>query len=361
MKKIIIGACSALALAALAAVPKISAAGGTTLPSNAPRKSIALVHTLKGVSGRVSVGFNYRLTQSENNPYHVGGANIDPSSEITMTANRDTREIVSRMNLNLQNLYFYRVGDYTFTIEEASTNDELNFPHDNVNKYDIYFQVTNKLDANNEPTGELEVTLLDQMYSYKDDAKVPLVANFESVANYSYISLESKVSGAGADANKYFKYKVSFDGLPENSELTINGQDENIEYGGEEFESSNVQTASDGDVYVYLKHGQTVTIGDYASGSVMAREIPQGVSYTIEKLDDDDGYVSSLDNTETTTVSKAIAPVGSDDFASHNTTIAKNGKDATINTGVFVATWPYLLVAALGVSGFIIFRRISRR
>ena len=227
-------------------------------------------------------------------------------------------------------------------------------------KYDVYFQVTNVLDDNNEPTGELAVSLLDQMYSYKEDAKVSLNARFESSANYTYISLQNKVTGAGADSDKYFKYKVSFDGLPNDSQLTISGQDAEVEYNGETIQTSDVQNASENDVYVYLKHGQSVTIGDYATRGATAREIPQGVSYTVEKIDSDDGYESTMDYSEVTAVTKSVAPVGSDEFSSKNITIAGNSKDATVNTGVFVASWPYLLAAGLGLAGFFVFRRLSR-
>ena len=359
MKKIFGGVMAVCMLAALAFVPKSSAVTGATLPSNAPTKSIRVIHTIKNVSGRVNTNFKYDFTPKEGNPAHVGGANVDISAGVSSVAN-DNKEVVSECTINLQNLYFYKVGNYGFTISEKESSDELNFPHDTENKYDIFFQVTNKLDANNEPTGELAVSLLNEAYSYKSDAKVPLKALFESVANYTYISLESKVSGAGADADKYFKYKVDFDGLPNDSVLTISGQDSEVEYNGETIQTVNTQPVSDSDVFVYLKHGQTVTIGDYVSGDIAARELPQGVSYTIEKINDDDGYVTTLDGADATMVSKEVVSVNAEDFATKNITIANNGKDATVNTGIFIATWPYLLAASLGLGGFIVFRRLSR-
>lgn len=361
MKKIIGGAIAALALAAVLAVPKSSAVAGTTLPTSAPTKSIPLSHTIKNVSGHVVASFNFSLTPKADNPASVGGStSMTNIASMDTWANANKKEAKADCSLPLQNLYFNKVGNYTFTIAEESSSDELNFPHDSTNKYDIFFQVTNKLDSNNEPTGELLVSLLDEMYSYKDDAKVPLNAKFDSVANYTYVSLESKVTGAGADAEKYFKYKVDFEGVPEGNTLTITGQDSEVEYDGETIQTAATQNPADGDVIVYLKHGQTVTIGDYAKGNVTARELPQGVSYTITKADSDDGYDATLDNTETTTVSKTVASVGSDEFATNNVTLAGNSKDATVNTGVFAASWPFLLAIFVGAGGFIIFRRLSR-
>lgn len=360
MKKVLSIFVAALSLAAVAAVPKSSAVTGATLPYNAPVRSIPLSHTINNASGHVHTGFTFALTPSEDNPAIVGGYNATNIASVNTDANPNTKQVVADCTLSLQNLYFYKVGNYTFTISETASSDELNFPHDSENKYDIYFQVTNKLDANNEPTGELAVSLLDQMYSHKEDAKVSLNARFDSIANYTYISLQNKVTGAGADSDKYFKYKVSFENLPENSTLTVTGQDEEVEYAGETIQTAGTQNPSEGDVYVYLKHGQTATIGNYATRAASARELPQGVSYTIEKVDSDDGYGASMDNSEVTTVTKTVAPIDSEDFATHNVTIAGNSKDATVNTGVFAASWPFLLAASLGLTGFIIFRCLSR-
>lgn len=360
MKKIFIGVFAALALAAFAAMPKSSAISGTTLPKSASVKTIPLSHTIKNVSGKIDVGFDFSLIPGADNPATVGGANMINTAQIITDVNPETREATASCTLNLSSLYFYKVGNYTFTIAERESTDELNFPRDVDNKYDIYFLVTNKLDENGKPTGELNVQLLDQMYSYKEDAKVSLNARFESSANYTYVALENEVRGAGADSDKYFKYKISFNGLAEGSELTINGQDAEVEYEGEKIRTVATQNISDGDIYVYLKHGQTVTVGDYVSGDVTARELPQNVSYTIEKIDSDDGYGITLDDSETNTVSKTVAAIGSESFEVNNVTRAANSKDATVNTGVFVASWPFLAAAAFGLGGFIIFRRLSR-
>ena len=359
MKKIISIFVAALALAAFAAVPKSSAANGASLPNSAPVKSIPLIHTIKHVSGSINVRFRFSLTPSPDNPAAVGGATISNSAAISTKVNPATRQAVADCSLALQGIIFPKVGNYTFTIAEYESSDELNFPHDSENKYDVYFQVTNVLDDNGEPTGELTVRLLDQMYSHKEDAKVSLSANFESSANYTYISLQNKVSGSGADSDKYFKYKVSLIGLADDTVLTIDGQDGSVEYNGETILTENSHNISDGDIYVYLKHGQTATIGDYVSGEVAARELPQGVSYTIERLDDNDGYGVTMDSSEVTSDSKIAAGIDTEAFANGNFTIASNNKDATVNTGVFAASWPYLLAAGLGLVGFFVFRRLS--
>lgn len=356
MKKFLGIAAATLALAAFAAVPKTSAVTGASLPNSAPTKRIPLVHTLKNVSGYVDVKYRFSFTPSADNPAPVEGANINNSATIQTNVDPATRQAVADCSLALQNIIFSKVGNYTFTIAEKDSTDELNFPHDSENKYDIYFQVTNKLDSNGEPTGELAVSLLDQMYSYKEDAKVSLNANFESSANYTYVSLESKVSGAGADSDKYFKYKVSFENLPEGTALTVVGQDSEVEYNGETIQTTSTQT---GDVYVYLKHGQTATIGKYEVGDVTANELPQNTRYTVEKLDKEDGYETKLDSETESSISKIAAAIGTEAFASGNMTIASNDKGATVNTGVFAVSWPYLLAAGLGLVGFFVFRRLS--
>ena len=358
MRKIIGGTLAAAALSFAVFVPKISAAEGVTIPPT-EQTTIPLSHTLTNVSGRVNVHYRFSFTASENNPAFVAGQNLDNSAGVNSDADSRTKTVTANCSLNLQNLRFSKVGDYVFTIAESSSSDELNYPID-TNKYDIYFQVTNKLDDNNEPTGELQARLLDYMYDYRTESKVSLNAKFTSAANYTFVTLANKVSGSGADADRYFKYKVDFDNISDGAELTVTGQDREIEYNGEAILSTKKYTVSDEPLYVYLKHGQEITIGDYASGSVTAHEIPQRTTYTIEKMDPDDGYNLTLDGADTATVSKAVTAIGADDFRANNATTATNSKDASINTGIFTEPWPYLLAAFLSFSGLIIFRRLSR-
>ena len=360
MKKFFGAAVAVLALAAAVIfVPKTSAAGATAKLPTTGAVSIPITRKITNVGGRVQASFRYRIEAKEGNPAFVSGINVAPTIGMDIEDN-NAKIASSDCSLSLRNMVFTKVGNYAFTLSEISSSDPANYPID-TNKYDIFFEVTNVLDENNEPTGELQARVLDQMYSYKDDAKVPLRAEFTSAARYSYITVSSKVSGAAADTGRVFKYKVNLTGIAEGTTLTIVGQESEVNYGGETITTSNSYTVGDGDLYVYLKHGQSVTIGDYSRSGVTAHELPLGVSYTIEKIDDGDNYVTSIDGNETlTSTPKAISAIDDEGFAVNNNTLVVNNKESSVDTGVFTSAWPYLVAAFFGLSGFVIFRRVAK-
>ena len=222
--------------------------------------------------------------------------------------------------------------------------------------------MTNVLDENNSPTGALNIQLADYLYSEKADGKVGLdEAIFESGANFTHISLENKVTGSAADAEKYFKYQIAFDGISEGSVLTVSGQDASVDYGGEAVETVGEYTVGSDALIVYLKHGQTVTVGEHMNRDAAINELPQGTSYTITKLDSDDGYTVSIDDQSVSTVTKAVAKLGSEDYIAHNTTVAGNNKEAAVNTGVVLNILPFVTAAMAGVGGLFAYRRMTRR
>ena len=361
MKRIIGCAAAVVALAAVAIfVPKASAANGARLPGNSS-PYLRIERRINHVSGYVDANFKFRLEAKEGNPADVEGVQANTVVGMKKDVN-DNKQVSADCTLNLGSMVFHKVGNYAFTLSEIESSDSLNYPLDS-NKYDIFIQVTNVLDNNGEPTGDLNVELLREIYSYKDDAKVPFKAVFESDANYTYITLESKVSGAAADADKYFKYKVDLANVREGDTVTVSGQDSSVAFGGEIIETQSSYTVGSDEIIVYLKHGQTATIGGGVNdrSDASANEIPLGASYTVEKLDSDDGYATSIDGGGVKTASKNVVAVNADDFSEQNATYAMNSKDATVNTGVFATAWPYALAVALGLTGVLAFWRLSKR
>lgn len=358
MRRILGFAAFIIAVAAAAFfMPKSHAVTGVSVPYS--EGVIPLVRRVTNVSGGISnVRFYYRLTAKDSNPAPVSGNAVTTYLGGAGLAS-DANIVTYDCTLNLRNLVFSKVGDYVFTISETSTTDSANFSLD-ANKYDVFVQVTNVLDENGEPTGELEAHVLDQLYDYKTDSKVSKQALFEAPANYTYITLDSKVSGAAADTDQYFKYKVNMTGLANGAKISVAGQDAEVVFDGESVATTSEYTVGSGDLYVYLKHGQEAVIGHTANRDVGTNAIPQGMNYTIEKIGADDGYATKIDGSEVAAISKETVATTADDFAEKNTTLAVNSKDATVNTGVFASTWPFLIVAAFGVSGFLISHRISK-
>jgi hypothetical protein len=162
------------------------------------------------------------------------------------------------------------------------------------------------------------------------------------------------VTGAASDTDKYFKYEVNFDGLAAGTKLDVVGQDAEIQTGNRAtIPTVSEYTVSDEPLTVYLKHGQEVTIGHYDNGSKIANELPQGVTYTITKVDAEDGYTTKMDGEEIATVEKIVA-------ASDNLTSAVNNREASVNTGAYVGVWPFVAVAVLSLSGLIVVRKVTK-
>lgn len=363
MRRILVGAAAIVALVATAfLVPKVSAASGIGQLSLSGTFTIPIRRKVTNVFGQTRAEFRYRLVEKEGNPAQVGG--LQSLTTLSMNAMPDgDNSVESECRINLQYLRFFKVGSYTLTLNEESTGDSNNYAVDTENKYDIMFEVTNVLDENQMPTGDLKVSLVDQLYSYKDDAKVPLIAQFEAPAIRTYISLTNQVRGAGADADKYFKYAVTLKGMNVGASIIVNGQSRKVSYNGESIITEN-QFSTSGDeniVYVYLKHGQTATIGLLSSDDGNVMQLPATLEYTIAKVDAEDGYEVTIDGENITERTKVTNIVGSSDFTSTNTTTIINSKDGSVNTGVFIDAWPYLIVAAFGLSGFIIARKIAGR
>ncbi len=358
MNKILIGL-PAIAVAIFAFASSASAAGNvmySSMPSG--RKSIPITRRVTNIGGKINASFKFSLAEKEGNPARVRGLQTSTEVNVINGGPDQTGVWKSNNSLYLGNMSFSKVGDYAFVLTETYSSDEENFPRD-TNEYEIYFRVTNKLDANNNPTGEFNIELMDYLWSKKADGKVGLdEAIFESVGNYTHISLENMVTGNAADMDKYFKYELSFDGVIDGTVLTVSGQDAQIDYDGEEVSTASEYTFGDAPLTVYLKHGQTVSIGERVTRGVTVNELPQGTSYTITKLDDD-GYTTSLDEQEVSTVTKTVARNDSEDFAAHNTTVAGNNKEASVNTGIMLNVLPFIGLVAVSVGGLFAFRKIA--
>ena len=352
MKKIIkIGAVAALAAAVfLAPHAMTSAASGVRFTG---RASIPVKHTVTNLSGKVNLQYKFTFTPKEGNPGEVTGINSPvTAAAIDYDATKSKTALVD-CAFNLTGLTFPKVGDYVFEIAEVYSGDPVNFPIDS-NRYEAYFHVYNVVDENNNPTGELRVTMDDWLYSVKDEAKVGMSANFSSEAGYSYVSLTNTVTGVASDTDKYFKYEVSFDGLATGTKLDVVGQDAEVATGNRaSIPTVSEYTVSDEPLTVYLKHGQEVSIGRYDDSSKTASELPQGVTYTITKVDTEDGYTTKMDGEAVATVEKTVA-------ASDNLTSAVNNREASVNTGAYVSVWPFVAVAVLSLSGLIIARKVTK-
>ena len=152
-----------------------------------------------------------------------------------------------------------------------------------------------------------------------------------------------------ADKEKCFEYVID---IPATGAVTT----------GSKFtiDTASTCTGSDDEVTagtpakVYLKHGDTVTVG-VNNGK---NQLPIGAGYTITN-NAHENYTSKIDGTEQDSVTKTTAAVDDSNFNTQNKTSIENNYDSNPITGIVTNFWFYLVLLMIGAFGvfFIIARR----
>ena len=95
------------------------------------------------------------------------------------------------------------------------------------------------------------------------------------------ITITKNVSGNMRETDKYFKFLVTIHGT-NGDQYTIAGQDSVVTYNGVSVNTSSTYTVGSTN-YVYLKDGQTITIGLDNNGQTY--QIPIGITYSVTEQD----------------------------------------------------------------------------
>ena len=288
--------------------------------------------------------YTYTITPDANNPAIVEG--MPETVNLELTGRPESGAISALTDIDISNLEFTALGDYKYVIRESVSSDQVNFPVNNEHEYYMYVSVRNKLDANGRPTGEYIATLSSQVRDHDTGDKVE--AFFNNHAERSYITVKNEVSGNLANVDDYFKYKVDIYGATDGDEFTIEGQDSSVYYGGETI-IPNSKIVIGQDNYIYLKHGQEVTIGKRGEEN----ELPFGINYVLTEVDAN-GYVQYVDGAEGNTSQEKTVVDSS--TGEENRVDFLNHKEGNILTGILLTIWPYAL--ALGIVGGLVAAKI---
>lgn len=288
--------------------------------------------------------YTYTITPDANNPAIVEG--MPETVNLELTGRPESGAISALTDIDISNLEFTALGDYKYVIRESVSSDQVNFPVNNEHEYYMYVSVRNKLDANGRPTGEYIATLSSQVRDHDTGDKVE--ALFHNHAERSYITVKNEVSGNLANVDDYFKYKVDIYGATDGDEFTIEGQDSSVYYGGETI-IPNSKIVIGQDNYIYLKHGQEVTIGKRGEEN----ELPFGINYVLTEVDAN-GYVQYVDGAEGNTSQEKTVVDSS--TGEENRVDFLNHKEGNILTGILLTIWPYAL--ALGIVGGLVAAKI---
>ena len=343
MKNKLISA-AAIAAVVAASVAPLGDAFAASVPTWAGDSSFTIVRNVQNAYGALDVGFTYDITPNANNPAgvenmplsaavaaHYQQTNPFPQGTLTLTNTQD-----------LSGVSFSQAGDYKYTITETSSGNPTVYPVDSSNTYTLTISVRNNATL----TGFVASMYIqdkngDKLQTITGDTSEII---FASEANYTNIQITHSVSGNAADANKCFEYR-----------LTFNTHDNYIV--STESTCTNSDTVGNGSV-IRLKHGDTMTIGLVRAGS----QIPVGTNYSITKIDTTDGYTTSIDSVERTTISKTMVATNNSDYNTANKTAIDEHLQSSVDTGIVMNTAIYILLAIAGIGGaYYATKKISRK
>ena len=322
-----------------------STAGGNI--SGQPGK-FRITRKVTGVPNPVTNTFTYTVTADSGNPGTISGSLSSPFT-IEMNDNAVSGGVSTKTaDIDFSGLSFSELGDYSFTVRETASSDATNYPRD-TKEYKIYVSVRNQLDGNGVPTGTYE-GIISQMTDGADGKADAAGAHaFTSQVARTYIQASQIVTGNMAKKTDCFKYQII---IPANSPVVLSGDKYSVS-------TTSTCTGNPADVtvggssnYIYMKHGDTVTIGGGATS-----QIPIGVSYQI-KLTDAQGYQTTYYDgaarSDLTMPSKTTVAQTASTFNTQNKTEIRNDKYADPNTGILMNLWPFVLLVVLAGTGTIV-------
>ena len=327
----------------------------TTISANENSPRVIIVsREVTGVKNYVNTSFGYTLVPDANNPAVVD-VGVLSNGTLYVTGEPDNaNKVTGSMAISFGTFEFSELGDYKFILTEVSSADADNYPVDSEHVYYIYVSVRNEL-SGGVPTGNLVATLQLQARNHDEGEKGPIL--FSSEAVRTRLELSKNVTGNLANTEEYFKFLVTINGR-EGDQYTINGQDGNVTYNDETVSTSSVFTVGDEGVVVYLRHGQTITIG---LGDDGLNEIPINATYTIEELDATD-YSTTVDGDDgkiTATKTTAVL-LPNDEVPTDNQTNYVNHKESAVLTGITLAIIPAAVLIIAMFVGAVVVRKLKK-
>ncbi len=327
----------------------------TTIAANYDSPQNLIVYRdVTGVKNYVDTSFKYSLTEDSSNPAPVNNMPTGDSTLYVSGAPNEDNTVSGLMSIRLSDLEFTELGDYKFVLREIYSADPDNYPIDDSHEYYVYVSVRNELLAG-VPTGNMVATLLTQVRNHDEGAKSQ--AKFSSEAVRTYLELSKSVTGSLANTNEYFKFLVTINGRA-GDEYTITGQDESVTYNGETITPVSTFVIGESGVEVYMRHGQTITIGHGEDG---LDEVPINAEYVIEEIGAED-YMTTVDGSagKITSTKRAAVLLEDDSLPDANQTIFVNHKESAVMTGITLAIIPAAILIVAMFTGAVIVRKVKK-
>lgn len=351
MNKKILGGFLLAAIAAIS-VPFISSATTVTISENADSpQSMAIHRYVHGVTNPVTNTFMYSIEEDPKNPAPVN--NLPESATIEFDGEQPSNDSVAKSTtLDLSGVGFSALGDYRFHIKETSSSNSNTYPKSN-KEYIIMVSVRNELDENGKPTGNFIPTLVAQARDADSGDKTEAI--FESSAKFTYIEISKEVTGNLGESDRYFLFSLSVNGAKKGDKFTIEGQDDEITVDGQTIQAPKEYVVGESNK-IYLKHGQTITIGK--SGDLA--QMPIGMSYAVLEATPA-GYTTFINGVEKSSTGwLTAAAMENGEITETNKIKFVNNRESTVLTGISSTIVPIAILTVLGVCGLAITRKLRK-
>jgi len=351
MNKKILGGFLLAAITAFC-VPFVNFASAVTVSENADSPQSMTIHRyVHGVTNPVTNTFTYSITEDPNNPAKV--SNLPESATIEFDAVQPSNGLATKSTvLDLSGVGFSALGDYKFHIKEISSSNSNTYPKSN-KEYIAMVSVRNEVDENGKPTGNFIPTLVAQARDAESGDKTEVV--FESSAKFTYIEISKEVTGNLGESDRYFLFSLSVNGASKGDKFVIEGQDDEIVVDGQTVQPSKEYVVGESNK-IYLKHGQTITIGK--SGDLA--QMPIGLSYALVEATPA-GYTTFINGVEKSSTGwLATAAMENGEITEANKIKFVNNRGSAVLTGITSAIAPIAVLAVLGVCGLAITRKLRK-
>lgn len=342
-----------LVVAMLMGQASVFAVTPVTVQSTDEPHAIEVTRKISDVTNPVTNTFTYSVTADSSNPATVTGA--PTSFTIDFNAVQPDGENVAAQTgaIDFTGATFSKVGDYKFLVKETASTDSTTYPVDD-SEYYVYVQVRNEVDENGVPTGNLVATVLTQGTEVGDATNTKKPVEFPAESVFTNMTLTKEVEGNMADPNEYFKFKIEIEGGLDGDTYVISGQDATVDYEGASINTSSTYTVGQ-DNYVYLKAGQTVTIGKTDDD---LNQIKVGSTYTIteEGATSYETYING-----STADSKVSEELVAEEDATQNENTFVNKKEEANLTGLFISVTPYIVILAVAALGIVLLVKSKKK
>ncbi len=306
-----------------------------------------ITRNVNDVTNPVTNTFTYTVTQANTNPASVTLPSTNPTVVFNNVSPNASGVATATGTIDLSSVVFDAVGDYEFIVTETASTNATAYPLD-AKEYHIFVSVRYNVDANNVPDGTKNATMIVQ--PTLSGSKVSGLV-FETDTELTYITLSKGVTGNLADIDEYFAFTVSLPGTAGDT-YTISGA-----------HSTDGSTTVNSSTYtvgttttIYLKHGQSVTIG--LNGTL--NEMPINESYTITETGATD-YKTYIDGstTDAKTTTKTTVATNDSNFSTNNATSYINNYQSDVLTGIFINILPFIILIGLAVIGIYINKKLT--